>query len=109
MPGPVPRPRSGIGTIGGPGAPPKRHRPPGGHACLGARPSPRGARSVSFTAAAGEIVALLGPNGAGKTTTLEILEGFRRRDGGVAEVLGLDPGERSTGRELRERTGLVLQ
>ena len=66
-------------------------------------------RDVSFTVGQGEIVALLGPNGAGKTTTLEILEGFRRRDGGVAEVLGLDPGERSSGRELRERTGLVLQ
>jgi ABC-2 type transport system ATP-binding protein len=66
-------------------------------------------RDVSFTVERGEIVALLGPNGAGKTTTLEILEGFRRRDGGVAEVLGLDPGDRSTGRELRERTGLVLQ
>jgi ABC-2 type transport system ATP-binding protein len=64
---------------------------------------------VSFTVRAGEIVALLGPNGAGKTTTLEILEGFRRRDGGTARVLGLDPGDRSSGRELRERTGLVLQ
>ena len=57
----------------------------------------------------GEVFALLGPNGAGKTTTVEILEGFRRRDGGVAEVLGLDPGDRATSRELRERTGLVLQ
>jgi ABC-2 type transport system ATP-binding protein len=66
-------------------------------------------RDVSFAVRQGEIVALLGPNGAGKTTTLEILEGFRRRDGGVAEVLGLDPGDRATGRELRERTGLVLQ
>jgi ABC-2 type transport system ATP-binding protein len=66
-------------------------------------------RDVSFTVDRGEIVALLGPNGAGKTTTLEILEGFRNRDGGDAEVLGLDPGERSSGRELRERTGLVLQ
>jgi ABC-2 type transport system ATP-binding protein len=66
-------------------------------------------RDVSFCVRPGEIVALLGPNGAGKTTTLEILEGFRRRDGGVARVLGLDPGERSSGREIRERTGLVLQ
>jgi ABC-2 type transport system ATP-binding protein len=71
--------------------------------------SVRAVRDVSFTVAPGEIVALLGPNGAGKTTTLEILEGFRHRDGGVAEVLGLDPGSRATGRELRERTGLVLQ
>jgi ABC-2 type transport system ATP-binding protein len=66
-------------------------------------------RDVSLTVRHGEIFALLGPNGAGKTTTLEILEGFRRRDGGVAEVLGLDPGERSSARELRDRTGLVLQ
>jgi len=58
---------------------------------------------------AGEIVALLGPNGAGKTTTLEILEGFRARDGGAVDVLGRDPGDKSGARELRERTGLVLQ
>jgi ABC-2 type transport system ATP-binding protein len=66
-------------------------------------------RDVSFAVRRGEIVALLGPNGAGKTTTLEILEGFRARDGGAVEVLGLDPGDRSAARELRERTGLVLQ
>jgi ABC-2 type transport system ATP-binding protein len=66
-------------------------------------------RGISFTVGAGEIFALLGPNGAGKTTTLEILEGFRARDAGRAEVVGLDPGDRATGRELRERIGLVLQ
>ena len=66
-------------------------------------------RGVSFTVSRGEIFALLGPNGAGKTTTLEILEGFRARDGGRAEVLGLDPGDRAHGRALRERIGLVLQ
>jgi ABC-2 type transport system ATP-binding protein len=66
-------------------------------------------RGVSFSVAAGEIFALLGPNGAGKTSILEILEGFRDRDGGHADVLGLDPGVRSRGRELRERIGLVLQ
>jgi ABC-2 type transport system ATP-binding protein len=69
----------------------------------------RAVRDVSFSVAPGEIVALLGPNGAGKTTTLEILEGFRTRDGGEVQVLGLDPGGKSAGRELRERTGLVLQ
>ena len=66
-------------------------------------------RGVSFTVADGEIFALLGPNGAGKTTTLEILEGFRVRDGGHAAVLGRDPGDRAGGRALREQIGLVLQ
>jgi ABC-2 type transport system ATP-binding protein len=66
-------------------------------------------RDVTFSVGHGEIVALLGPNGAGKTTTLEILEGFRRRDGGAVAVLGLDPAANSAARELRERTGLVLQ
>jgi ABC-2 type transport system ATP-binding protein len=66
-------------------------------------------RGASFTVGPGEIFALLGPNGAGKTTTLEILEGFRARDAGRVEVLGLDPGDRSHGRALRERIGLVLQ
>ena len=55
----------------------------------------------------GDVFALLGPNGAGKTTTVEILEGFRRRDGGVAEVLGQDPGR--AGRAWRARIGIVLQ
>jgi ABC-2 type transport system ATP-binding protein len=62
---------------------------------------------VSFTAAEGEVVALLGPNGAGKTTTIEILEGFRMRSGGSAEVLGIDPAH---GTEAwRARLGVVLQ
>ncbi len=66
-------------------------------------------RGVSFRVGHGEIFALLGPNGAGKSTTLEILEGFRDRDDGRVEVLGMDPADRAAGRELRERIGLVLQ
>jgi ABC-2 type transport system ATP-binding protein len=66
-------------------------------------------RGVSFTVASGEIFALLGPNGAGKTSILEILEGFRGRDSGAVDVLGIDPADRAGGRELRERIGLVLQ
>ncbi|HEX5175256.1 MAG TPA: ABC transporter ATP-binding protein, partial [Gaiellaceae bacterium] len=45
--------------------------------------------------------------GAGKTSTVEILEGYRARDGGTVEVLGIDP-ERA-GRAWRERIGVVLQ
>ena len=48
-------------------------------------------KGVSFEVATGEVFALLGPNGAGKTTTVEILEGYRPRDGGSVSVLGMDP------------------
>ncbi|MDA8286185.1 MAG: ABC transporter ATP-binding protein [Actinomycetota bacterium] len=64
---------------------------------------------VSYKILPGEVFALLGPNGAGKTTTIEILEGFRRRDGGRVEVLGIDPADRATSIRPRERTGVVLQ
>jgi len=53
------------------------------------------------------VFGLLGPNGAGKTTTVEILEGYRRRDAGEVEVLGVDP--QRAGRDWRERLGVVLQ
>ena len=62
---------------------------------------------LSFTVETGEVFALLGPNGAGKTTTVEILEGYRRRDGGDVRVLGEDP-ERG-GRSFKARIGIVLQ
>jgi len=62
---------------------------------------------LSFTVETGEVFALLGPNGAGKTTTVEILEGYRRRDGGDVRVLGEDP-ERG-GRDFKARIGIVLQ
>ena len=51
-------------------------------------------RGISFDVAVGEVFGLLGPNGAGKTTTVEILEGYRKRDGGEVDVLGFDPGRR---------------
>ncbi len=62
---------------------------------------------VSFEAQAGAITAVLGPNGAGKTTTMEVLEGFRRPDGGRASVLGLDP--RDDHAALTRRMGVMLQ
>jgi ABC-2 type transport system ATP-binding protein len=69
--------------------------------------STRAVQGISFSVAEGEVFAMLGPNGAGKTTTVEILEGFRRRDGGTVSVLGYDP---ATGnRRLKEQLGIVLQ
>jgi ABC-2 type transport system ATP-binding protein len=62
---------------------------------------------LTFSAAAGTIVALLGPNGAGKTSTVETLEGFRRPDGGEVRVLGLDP--LADHAALTRRMGVMLQ
>src|SRR6188472_642814 len=64
-------------------------------------------RGISFEVGTGEVFGFLGPNGAGKTTTIEILEGYRKRTGGQASVLGADPGRPT--RPWRERIGLVLQ
>ena len=66
-------------------------------------------RDVAFEVNEGEVFALLGPNGAGKTTIIEILEGFRKRDRGHVFVLGYDPADAATSRQLRERMGVVLQ
>jgi ABC-2 type transport system ATP-binding protein len=67
----------------------------------------RAVDGLDLRVATGEVVAILGPNGAGKTTTVEILEGYRARDGGDVRVLGRDP---QTGdRAWRARLGIVLQ
>jgi ABC-2 type transport system ATP-binding protein len=64
-------------------------------------------RGIDFEVRRGEVFGLLGPNGAGKTTTVEILEGYRKRDGGEVQVLGVDPA--AARGEWRERIGVVLQ
>ena len=64
-------------------------------------------RGVSFCVEEGEVFGLLGPNGAGKTTTVEILEGMRTPDRGLARVCGMDP--EKSGREFKELIGAVLQ
>ena len=46
--------------------------------------------SISFSVCQGEVFGILGPNGAGKTTTVEILEGMRTPDSGIALVNGID-------------------
>ncbi len=62
---------------------------------------------IAFDVHAGEIFGLIGVNGAGKTTTIEILEGYRPRNGGRVAVLGVDPAH--AGRDWRNQIGLVLQ
>jgi ABC-2 type transport system ATP-binding protein len=62
---------------------------------------------IDFEVAGEEILGLLGTNGAGKTTTIEILEGYRSRNGGDVSVLGVDPAHPN--RAWRNRIGLVLQ
>ena len=64
-------------------------------------------RGIDLAVEGGEIFAFLGPNGAGKTTTVEILEGYRTRDGGEVAVLGVDPQRADRG--WRQRVGFVLQ
>lgn len=64
-------------------------------------------KDVTLRAGRGEVFALLGTNGAGKTTSLELIQGYRRPDGGHVRVLGLDPFRDR--RDLRRRTGFMLQ
>ena len=67
----------------------------------------RAVNGIDLDIRRGEIFALLGPNGAGKTTTVEILEGYRTRDGGEVAVLGYDPGRQRA--PLKRKIGIVLQ
>ena len=64
-------------------------------------------QGIDLKIPSGVVYAIVGPNGAGKTTTVEILEGFRSRDGGAVEVLGIDPMKPT--HEWRTRIGIVLQ
>ena len=45
-------------------------------------------REVSFTVAAGELVALIGPNGAGKTTCFNLVNGQLAPDAGTITLVG---------------------
>jgi ABC-2 type transport system ATP-binding protein len=64
-------------------------------------------KGIDFRIESGEVFGLLGPNGAGKTTTVEILEGYRPRDDGDVQILGIDP--QKGGTPWRQRIGVMLQ
>jgi putative ABC transport system ATP-binding protein len=59
-------------------------------------------RGVSFTVAAGELVAVAGPSGSGKTTLLHLMGTLDRPSTGTVQVTGLDVADLSD----RELSGL---
>ncbi|GHG88927.1 ABC transporter ATP-binding protein [Streptomyces lanatus] len=67
---------------------------------------------VTFSVAAGELLALLGPNGAGKSTTIKMLTGILTPTAGEARVAGVVPYEerernaRNIGAVFGQRTQL---
>lgn len=67
----------------------------------------RAVDGLSLRVPRGSIFGFLGPNGAGKTTTIKTLLGFRKPDGGSAQVLGYDVVRESL--EVRAHTGYVSE
>jgi energy-coupling factor transport system ATP-binding protein len=65
-------------------------------------------KGVTFSVAAGEVVALMGRNGAGKSTLLRTLVGLKQPAGGRVRVDGEDPAALRPARLLRH-VGLVPQ
>jgi ABC-type lipoprotein export system ATPase subunit len=67
-------------------------------------------RGVSFTAAAGEIVALMGPSGCGKSTLLNIIGALDVPSGGALHIDGKQLAEHGPSHLFRARTiGFVFQ
>jgi ABC-2 type transport system ATP-binding protein len=62
--------------------------------------------SVSFTAAAGEVLVLLGPNGSGKSTTLKLISTMLLPDGGSVRVRGFDT--QSDASRVRRQVGIAV-
>lgn len=78
----------------------------------GADPPVPALQGVSFTVAAGELVAIVGPSGSGKSTLLHLMGTLERPTSGRVSVTGLDVSELSD-RELASvratRIGFVFQ
>jgi putative ABC transport system ATP-binding protein len=76
------------------------------------QPAVTALRGVSFTVAAGELVAIAGPSGSGKTTLLQVLGTLDRPSSGRVLVSGMDVADLSD-RELATlratRIGFVFQ
>lgn len=64
---------------------------------------------VSFTLAAGQILALLGPNGAGKTTTIKMILGLVTPTSGQAMVMAYDMAVAGEMRQGLHHVGAVLE
>lgn len=64
-------------------------------------------RGVDLEIPQGKVTAFLGPNGAGKTTTIQCAMNLIERDGGVAEVMGVD--SRELGPAQWQRIGYVSE
>ena len=65
-------------------------------------------RDVSFSVAAGEMVAIVGLSGAGKTTLVNLIPRFYDVAAGAVEIDGVDVRD-VTLRSLREQVGIVTQ
>jgi putative ABC transport system ATP-binding protein len=78
----------------------------------GADPPVLALRGVSFSVAAGELVAIVGPSGSGKSTLLHLMGTLERPSSGQVSITGMDVAELSD-RELAvvraTRIGFVFQ
>jgi len=69
-------------------------------------------RAVSFTVAAGEMIAIVGASGAGKSTLLHVLGGLEAADGGRAQLGQFEmthTDDRATARFRNREVGFVFQ
>jgi branched-chain amino acid transport system ATP-binding protein len=67
------------------------------------------AKDVSFSLAAGELLALIGPNGAGKTTTFNIVGGQLAPDAGNVVLNGKDVSRLTPREKFRRGIGRTFQ
>jgi branched-chain amino acid transport system ATP-binding protein len=67
------------------------------------------ARNVTFSVAAGELLALIGPNGAGKTTTFNLIDGQLQPDRGTVVLDGADVTQAPPRSKFRRGVGRTFQ